>query len=301
MSASINLVQPDVAIVGGGGAGVAAAVAAASTGATTMLLGDNLPEASILPDAIHQIKANVWGCFAGLTLAVTDASTSFTLQPHAVVLATGDYLPGGQVAASPSASPRHAESTLARMAGARAAFQPDDGGWTPVLDADRMSTISGLFVTGGAAGPCPPDVANLDGRLAGLAAALVAGYGRDDTVAQARIALNTAAPRRLQPISGACSAAESPGAAATIVCPCEGVDANTIAAAINSGAVTINDVKRRTRAGMGRCQGRDCTVVIGELIHQIADVPLDVVEPMTSRPPIRPITLGQLAAIDVHR
>lgn len=296
----MKLMRPDVAVVGGGSTGVAAAMATASTGATTILLGDDLAEASMVPDAVHQIKANVWGCFAGLTLAVTDLSSSFTLQPHAVVLATGGFAPGGEVA-SQAVSPRQAESTLARMAGARAAFEPDGGGWTPDLGVNRMSTVPGLFVAGGAAGPCPSDVATLEGRLAGLAAALFAGYGLDDNVAEASDALNVSEPRRFRPITGRYQDAESRVAATTVVCHCEGVAMDAIAAAIHSGAVTINDVKRRTRAGMGPCQGRDCTVVIGALIHQLAGVPIDAVEPMTARPPIRPLTLGQLASLDAHR
>jgi len=56
-------------------------------------------------------------------------------------------------------------------------------------------------------------------------------------------------------------------------------------------------VKRLTRAGMGACQGRRCREQIAALIAleskmTLADIPL-----ATYRPPVRPLTLAQLASL----
>ncbi|HEX3721749.1 MAG TPA: (2Fe-2S)-binding protein [Nitrolancea sp.] len=82
------------------------------------------------------------------------------------------------------------------------------------------------------------------------------------------------------------------------VCRCEEIDLAAIEQAIAEGALTINDVKRRTRAGMGVCQGIFCTRAIADLIHQHASVPLDDLEPMTARPPARLLSIDQLVALD---
>ena len=82
------------------------------------------------------------------------------------------------------------------------------------------------------------------------------------------------------------------------VCRCESVDVAAIRQAISEGAITINDVKRRTRAGMGICQGIFCTRSIGEMIHAQAGIPLVQIEPMTARPPARLMPVGQLAGLD---
>ncbi len=82
------------------------------------------------------------------------------------------------------------------------------------------------------------------------------------------------------------------------VCRCEGVDVAAIRQAISEGAITINDVKRRTRAGMGICQGIYCTRSIGEMIHRQAGIALAEIEPMTARPPARLMPVGELAGLD---
>ncbi len=82
----------------------------------------------------------------------------------------------------------------------------------------------------------------------------------------------------------------------TQVCRCEEIPATEIRQAISEGANTMNDVKRRTRAGMGVCQGIFCTRTIAAMIHTTAGVPLENLVPMTARPPARLIPLEQIAA-----
>lgn len=62
-----------------------------------------------------------------------------------------------------------------------------------------------------------------------------------------------------------------------IVCRCEQVTEAEILASIRRplGAVTLDGVKRRARAGMGRCQGGFCTPRILDLMSRELDVPPD--------------------------
>ena len=83
----------------------------------------------------------------------------------------------------------------------------------------------------------------------------------------------------------------------TIVCRCEEIRAVSIREAIDEGALTINDVKRRTRAGMGLCQGVYCTATIATMIADEGGVSRHDVVPMTARPPVRVVPLGSLAAL----
>lgn len=80
-----------------------------------------------------------------------------------------------------------------------------------------------------------------------------------------------------------------------VVCRCEEVADAEIAGAVADGARTLNDVKRRTRAGMGMCQGRWCGHVIAALVVERTGQPLAALAPMTARPPVRPVALGVLA------
>lgn len=65
-----------------------------------------------------------------------------------------------------------------------------------------------------------------------------------------------------------------------IICRCESVTEGEIVAAINNplGATTIDGVKRRTRAGMGRCQGGFCMPKVAEILSRELGVPLDEIK-----------------------
>lgn len=62
-----------------------------------------------------------------------------------------------------------------------------------------------------------------------------------------------------------------------IICRCESVTEGEILDAIHNplGATTIDGVKRRTRAGMGRCQGGFCLPKVAEILSRELSVPLD--------------------------
>jgi bacterioferritin-associated ferredoxin len=87
-------------------------------------------------------------------------------------------------------------------------------------------------------------------------------------------------------------------AAPTYVCRCEEITVDEVRRAIADGARSVNDVKRRTRAGMGACQGIFCVRPIADLVHAETGLPHAAIVPMTARPPVRLITLGQLAAME---
>ncbi len=64
-----------------------------------------------------------------------------------------------------------------------------------------------------------------------------------------------------------------------IVCRCEGVSEGEILDAIrrNPGALDVDSVKRRTRAGMGRCQGGFCMPYVMALIARERNIPFEEV------------------------
>ena len=79
-----------------------------------------------------------------------------------------------------------------------------------------------------------------------------------------------------------------------IICRCEEVKLGEIKKAILEGAITVEDVKRRTRAGMGLCQGKSCGRIIARLISQYSGQSIENILPATFRPPVRAIKLGHL-------
>ena len=80
-----------------------------------------------------------------------------------------------------------------------------------------------------------------------------------------------------------------------IICRCEEITKGEIKAAIRNGMLTINGIKRITRAGMGLCQGQTCQrlviqIIAEELRQSVADI-----EPTTARGPVRPLNLAAFA------
>ena len=61
---------------------------------------------------------------------------------------------------------------------------------------------------------------------------------------------------------------------ATVVCRCEQITEGEIREAIRRGARSLDGVKRRVRAGMGRCQGGFCSPRTLELLHEELGIPM---------------------------
>lgn len=60
-----------------------------------------------------------------------------------------------------------------------------------------------------------------------------------------------------------------------IICRCETVTEAEIVDAIHRGARTVDGVKRRTRAGMGRCQGGFCGPRVMEILSRELGIPME--------------------------
>jgi len=173
--------------------------------------------------------------------------------------------------------------------------------WTPVLDGLGNSSVPGIAIAGDGAGIGGAVVAEARGRLAGLAA--VEAIAPDSasripdrqTLTQmlaraqmGRVFLDTlfAPPRRFRLPEGE-----------TIVCRCEEVTAAQVADTVGIGAVGPNQLKSFLRCGMGPCQGRLCGLTVTELIAAARGVdPVDVGY-YRLRPPVKPITLAELAGM----
>ena len=83
-----------------------------------------------------------------------------------------------------------------------------------------------------------------------------------------------------------------------IVCRCEEITEKEILDAIDEGCCSVTWVKRKTRAGMGLCQGHTCGRLVARMIAEQTGQDLGEVLPDTRRPPVRPIPLEILEEKD---
>jgi D-hydroxyproline dehydrogenase subunit alpha len=85
----------------------------------------------------------------------------------------------------------------------------------------------------------------------------------------------------------------------TLVCRCEEVSQGALLAALDDGATTLGAIKRQTRLGMGRCQGRYCAPLAAELLAGALGQQPDAEQMFAPRTPLRPVSVAAIAALDL--
>jgi len=192
---------------------------------------------------------------------------------------------------------------LADLAGCALVHDVGRGGWVPAADPERLMATSapGVFVAGDGAGIDGADVAEQEGRLAGLGAALHVGR-LDPAVARARAAPALRALRRFARFRQTLGRVLAPRAGLyslvtddTIVCRCEEVSGAEVRVAIEEGARRVAEVRAVTRAGMGLCQGRFCVPTVAGLLGRWAGMSQEAAGRLPPRLPARPVPVTVLA------
>jgi NADPH-dependent 2,4-dienoyl-CoA reductase/sulfur reductase-like enzyme len=174
--------------------------------------------------------------------------------------------------------------------------------WKPETDTWGATSVAGVSVAGDGAGIAGAEAAAERGRIAAFGAAH--RLGRIDAARRDRAA---AAPRAtlarfergrafLDTLYRPAKSFRVPDGD-TIVCRCEEVTAARIRATVPLGATGPNQMKAFLRCGMGPCQGRLCGLTVAELIAEVRGVPLPEVGYYRLRPPVKPISLGELASM----
>ena len=178
--------------------------------------------------------------------------------------------------------------------------------FAPTLDEWGQTTVKGIFVAGDGAGIGGAKAACERGDLVALGVAQAAGkLSRQEAATHAaphrrqlqallqlRPMLDALYPPRQQILTPPDD---------TVVCRCEELTAGDIRKAAAIGKPGPNQLKAFTRAGMGPCQGRQCGYTVANIIaaeqqRTVAEVGLHRI-----RPPLKPLTLGELASLDMQQ
>jgi len=171
--------------------------------------------------------------------------------------------------------------------------------WSPVLDADGNSSLEGIAVAGDGAGIAGAHAARWRGVIAGIAAsralgASIAGGGEKE--ARRELARSLRGRSFVDALYRPAKHFRQPSGD-TIVCRCEEVTARDITDTVALGCPGPNQMKAFLRCGMGPCQGRLCGLTVTELIAESRGVKPQDVGYYRLRPPVKPITLGEMAAL----
>jgi NADPH-dependent 2,4-dienoyl-CoA reductase/sulfur reductase-like enzyme len=191
---------------------------------------------------------------------------------------------------------------LSNAIGCRHAWDDTQLTWKPETDAWGTTSVAGISVAGDGAGIAGAEAAAERGRIAALGAAQRLGKidsaRRDREAAAPRATLSRFARGRafLDVLYRPAKIFRVPEGD-TLACRCEEVSAERIRATVPLGATGPNQMKSFLRCGMGPCQGRLCGLTVAELIADVRGVSMEEVGYYRLRPPVKPISLGELASM----
>ena len=191
-------------------------------------------------------------------------------------------------------------TALTRLCGCRHRYDEKRGYWRVELNSRLETTVPGIFVAGDGRSIKGYFAAIEEGRVAAIEACTQLGYV-NRTQADRLLRISQKKLKRFQRLGRLMDTLSAPRPGIfeilsddTIVCRCEEITVKDVILAVADGARDINDIKRRTRLGMGPCQGRFCGQVINELLWRLTNVsrPREI---FTARIPAKPVSFGTLA------
>lgn len=176
--------------------------------------------------------------------------------------------------------------------------------WYPKTDVFGATSEEKVFIAGDGAGIFGARAAEVSGRLSVLQ--IASHLGVIDVAERDRKAKPLFSEKHhhdaIRPLLDALfpPPAEilNPRDDATIICRCEEVTAGDIRKAASLGAPGPNQLKAFLRAGMGPCQGRMCGLAVTEILAAaLGKSPVDI-GAYRIRPPLKPLSLAELADMD---
>ena len=192
-----------------------------------------------------------------------------------------------------------ANTELAASAGCELEFKNDLGGWIVAVDDRLKTSYARIYAAGELTGIGGGEQSLREGELAALAIAEDCGAKLSDSSAriqklqkyrQAQLGFNRFLANLAEVPAGCWD--DLPDE--TILCRCEDVTIGDVRRAMALGLDSISLLKRGTRIGMGRCQGRTCTPIINDLL---AANKWTTHSP-SIRFPVKPVTLSALEALN---
>ncbi len=196
---------------------------------------------------------------------------------------------------------------LTQAAGCRHFWDASQQCWRPQRDQWGNTSIDGILVVGDGAGIAGARSAEHAGNITGAQALCNLGLfdrqQRNHKVQDDRKWLK--ADMHIRPFLEAYYRIPANGLLVTpdddtIVCRCEEVTAGQIRKAVAEGHRDSNQVKFLSRCGMGPCQGRQCANAVAFITSAETGQTMAETGIYRGRPPVAPLTLGQLAALSLE-
>ncbi|MEM7566066.1 MAG: 2Fe-2S iron-sulfur cluster-binding protein [Pseudomonadota bacterium] len=187
------------------------------------------------------------------------------------------------------------QNEILRLLGAEMTFDARFDQLRPSRGPTFETSVAGLYAVGDCCGIGGAPAAVLEGAIAGRAAAGGAGPSADEA---RRLDRHRAFQDALWTLYAAPIPRLEDVPAEAQVCRCEEVTKAALDEALAVGSTDIGAVKRATRIGMGRCQGRYCGPALAGLMARRSGVDPQNLSFFAPRVPVKPLPIGALVAVE---
>jgi len=236
------------------------------------------------------LEARGDGCVEEVVYAKLDQNGKFI--PGSEVTVAADSLAIGQGFV--------ANTELAANAGCELSYQKQLGGWIVEADECLKTSVENIYIAGELSGIGGGEHSTREGELAALT--IAQALGEESPENNRRISKLQQQRKRQHSLSRfIAKLSDIPVQAWTeipddaILCRCEDITMKDFRNALDIGLDSIPLLKRGTRMGMGRCQGRTCSPIVEELMK--AHLPETVIAPQSVRFPVKPTNLSALKVV----
>jgi NADPH-dependent 2,4-dienoyl-CoA reductase/sulfur reductase-like enzyme len=196
------------------------------------------------------------------------------------------------------------ETQLAELAGCEMTFDSVMRQWRPVADRLGRSSREDIYLAGDSGRILGADGAEIAGRLAAAAMLEDMGFTPNHSCLR-RLLRRRARMKRFAegiwrafpwPVELLSAAADK-----TLLCRCEEITVGDFRRTVaETGAPELNRAKAICRVGMGRCQGRYCSLAAAEVLAGAKACQIAETGRLRPQAPIKPLPSGVRSGVMIH-
>jgi thioredoxin reductase/bacterioferritin-associated ferredoxin len=181
------------------------------------------------------------------------------------------------------------------QAGCALDYHTDRGGWVVRVDDTLETSVPEVYAAGEITGISGAGKSFVEGKLAAVSILEKLGKKiRSDTDVRELLRMQKQQLAYAAFLNQLCQVPLSAYEAIedeVLICRCEGVSMGEIRKQITRGFVTSGSLKKATRCGMGRCQGRICQPVLFDILLALTGQPPEEIGSPSSRAPVKNVPL----------
>ncbi len=192
-----------------------------------------------------------------------------------------------------------ANTEAAITAGCKTVYDEKLGGLIVDVDDYLETSIKGIFTIGASTGICGADKSQLEGELSAYSV-----LNQLNKISKTNFKNKTSNLRvqrhKMMKFTNLLSSMQEANLNElnnlddnTTICRCENIKIGFIKEAIENGSTSINSIKKRTRAGMGNCQGKTCSQLVRNILMSNGVKDTSAIK---ARPPLRPTSINILSS-----